>query len=58
MSLFKRSASTARKQYRLFSVDAWIAATSTAAMGCQWQPIEIARAATIRTTEAVEDLDL
>jgi aminoglycoside phosphotransferase (APT) family kinase protein len=49
--------STAREQYRLFSVYSWIAATSTAAMGSQWQPIEIARPAMIRATESVEDLD-
>ena len=48
---------TAREQYRLFSVYSWIAATSTAAMGSKWQPIEIARPAMIRATEAVEDLD-
>jgi hypothetical protein len=47
----------AREQYRLFSVYSWIAATSTAAMGSTWQPIEIARPAMIRATEAVEDLD-
>lgn len=50
-------AATAAEQYRLFSVYSWIAATSTAAMGSKWQPIEIARPAMIRTTEAVEDLD-
>ncbi len=48
---------TARDQYRLFSVYSWIAATSTAAMGSKWQPIEIARPAMVRATEAVEDLD-
>ena len=48
---------TAREQYRLFSVYSWIAATSTAAMGSKWQPIEIARPAMIRATESVEDLD-
>jgi aminoglycoside phosphotransferase (APT) family kinase protein len=48
---------TAHEQYRLFSVYAWIAATSTAAMGSKWQPIEIARPAMIRATESVEDLD-
>jgi thiamine kinase-like enzyme len=48
---------TARDQYRLFSVYSWIAATSTAAMGSQWQPIEIAKPAMVRTTEAVDDLD-
>jgi Phosphotransferase enzyme family len=48
---------TARDQYRLFSVYSWIAATSTAAMGSKWQPIEIARPAMVRATEAVDDLD-
>jgi aminoglycoside phosphotransferase (APT) family kinase protein len=48
---------TAREQYRLFSVYSWIAATSTAAMGSTWQPIEIALPAMIRATKAVEDLD-
>ncbi len=31
-------AQTVRNQYRLFSIYAWIAAVSTAAMGSQWQP--------------------
>ena len=48
---------TAEEQYRLFSVYSWIAATSTAAMGSRWQPIEVGRAAMVRTTEAVDDLD-
>jgi aminoglycoside phosphotransferase (APT) family kinase protein len=48
---------TARDQYRLFSVYSWIAAASTAAMGSTWQPIEIARPAMVRTTEAIDDLD-
>ncbi len=48
---------TARDQYRLFSVYSWIAATSTAAMGSKWQPIEIARPAMVRATEAIDDLD-
>lgn len=48
---------TAHEQYRLFSVYSWIAATSTAAMGSKWQPIEIARPAMIRATEAIDDLD-
>lgn len=47
----------ADEQYRLFSVYSWIAATSTAAMESRWQPIEIGRAAMVRTTEAVDDLD-
>jgi aminoglycoside phosphotransferase (APT) family kinase protein len=50
-------AATAAEQYRLFSVYSWIAATSTAAMGSKWQPVEIARPAMIRTTEAIDDLD-
>jgi aminoglycoside phosphotransferase (APT) family kinase protein len=48
---------TAHEQYRLFSVYAWIAAASTAAMGSQWQPIDVSRAAMISTTQAIEDLD-
>jgi thiamine kinase-like enzyme len=47
---------TAVDQYRLFSVYSWIAAVSTAAMGSQWQPIEIARPAMDLTTTAIEDL--
>jgi hypothetical protein len=47
---------TAADQYRLFSVYSWIAAVSTAAVGSQWQPIEIARAAMLLTTTAIEDL--
>ena len=35
---------TAHEQYRLFSVYSWIAAASTAAMGAQWQPIDVCRA--------------
>jgi hypothetical protein len=50
-------AAVAARQYRLFSVYSWIAATSTAAMGSAWQPIEVARAAMVRTTEAIDDLD-
>lgn len=49
---------TITDQYRLFSVYSWIAALSTAAMGSQWQPIEIARAAMVLTTTAIEDLDV
>jgi hypothetical protein len=47
---------TAADQYRLFSVYSWIAAVSTAAVGSQWQAIEIARAAMVLTTTAIEDL--
>ena len=48
---------TADEQYRLFSVYSWIAAASTAAMGSQWQPIDVCRAALVSTTQAIEDLD-
>jgi hypothetical protein len=41
----------------LFSVYSWIAAASTAAMGAQWQPIDVARAALVSTTQAIADLD-
>ncbi len=47
----------ADEQYRLFSVYSWIAAASTAAMGSQWQPIDVCRAALVSTTQAIEDLD-
>ena len=47
---------TALEQYRLFSLYSWIAAVSTAAVGSQWQPIEIARAAMVLTTTAIVDL--
>ncbi|WP_194163831.1 phosphotransferase family protein [Mycolicibacterium sp. P1-5] len=47
---------TALEQYRLFSLYSWIAAVSTAAVGSQWQPIEIARAAMLLTTTAIADL--
>jgi hypothetical protein len=48
---------TAHEQYRLFSVYSWIAAASTAAMGSQWQPIDVSLAAMVTTTEAIADLD-
>jgi aminoglycoside phosphotransferase (APT) family kinase protein len=48
---------TANEQYRLFAVYSWIAAASTAAMGSQWQPIEVSLAAMASTTLAIEDLD-
>ncbi|MBJ7337705.1 phosphotransferase [Mycolicibacterium sp.] len=51
-------AKAARDQYRLFSVYSWIAAVSTAAMGTQWQPLEVTRPALISTTTAIEDLDV
>jgi hypothetical protein len=45
-------------QYRLFSIYSWVAAVSTAAMGTQWQPVEVTRPALISTTAAIEDLDV
>jgi hypothetical protein len=51
-------ASLAREQYRLFSVYSWISATTTAAMGARWQPVEVGRRATERTTQALIDLDV
>jgi aminoglycoside phosphotransferase (APT) family kinase protein len=48
---------TAHEQYRLFSVYSWIAAASTAAMGSQWQPVEVSMPAMASTTQAIEDLD-
>ncbi len=50
--------SVAQEQYRLFSIYSWIAATTTAAMGSKWQPIEIGRRATERSTQAIIDLDV
>ncbi len=50
-------AETAYTQYRLFAVYSWIAAASTAAMGSQWQPIDVSLAAMASTTQAIEDLD-
>jgi hypothetical protein len=47
-----------QEQYRLFSVYSWIAATTTAAMGSKWQPAEVGRRATERTTQALIDLDV
>jgi hypothetical protein len=49
---------TAREQYRLFSIYSWIAAISTAAMGSRWQPADVGYAAMVRTTEAIDDLDV
>jgi hypothetical protein len=48
----------AHEQYRLFATYAWISATTTAAMGSQWQPAEIGRRAADRTTQAIIDLDV
>ena len=48
---------TAWDQYRLFATYSWISATTTAAMGSRWQPVEVGRRATARTTQAIIDLD-
>ncbi len=45
------------EQHRLFAVYSWISATTTAAMGSRWQPIELGRRAMERTTQAIVDLD-
>jgi phosphotransferase family enzyme len=50
--------STVRDQYRLFAIYSWIAAVSTAAMGTQWQPVEVTRPALLSTTAAIDDLDV
>ena len=51
-------ADLAHEQYRLFSIYSWISATTTYAMGSKWQPAEIGRRATERTTQAIIDLDV
>jgi Ser/Thr protein kinase RdoA (MazF antagonist) len=50
------AADEAWDQYRLFAIYSWIAATTTLAMGSQWQPERIGLASTQRATEALEDL--
>jgi aminoglycoside phosphotransferase (APT) family kinase protein len=51
-------ADLAQEQYRLFSIYSWISATTTAAMGSKWQPAEVGYRATVRTTQAIIDLDV
>jgi hypothetical protein len=51
-------AAVAQDQYRLFSVYSWISAVTTAAMGSKWQPAHVGREATLRTTQAIIDLDV
>jgi hypothetical protein len=48
----------AEEQYRLCSIVSWISATTTAAMGSKWQPADVGWRATVRTTEAIVDLDV
>jgi aminoglycoside phosphotransferase (APT) family kinase protein len=50
-------ADTVERQYRLFSVFAWVSMASTAAMGSRWQPVEVGMEAMRRATAAVDDLD-
>jgi hypothetical protein len=45
-------------QYRLFATYSWVSAVTTAAMGSKWQPAEVGRRATKRTTQAIIDLDV
>ncbi|HVM39279.1 MAG TPA: phosphotransferase [Acidimicrobiia bacterium] len=45
------------RQYRLFSVYAWVSATTTAAEGGRWQPEAYAVEGMERAASAVEDLD-
>lgn len=47
-----------REQYRLFSIYSWVSAATTAAMGSRWQPAEVGYAATVRTTQALIDLEV
>ncbi len=51
-------ATLAHEQYRLFSIYSWISSTTTWAMGSKWQPAEVGRTSTIRTTQAITDLDV
>jgi aminoglycoside phosphotransferase (APT) family kinase protein len=51
-------AGLASTQYRIFSIYSWVSAATTAAMGSAWQPAEIGRRATVRTTQAIIDLDV
>lgn len=46
----------AQAQYRTFAVTSWISAATTLAMGSKWQPVEVGRRATVRTTQAIADL--
>ena len=48
---------TAWRQYRLFAIYAWVAATSTAAMGSLWQPERIGYGGMQRATAALVRLD-
>lgn len=50
--------SIAQDQYRLFAVYSWISATTTAALGSRLQPAEVGWRATVRTTDALIDLDV
>ncbi|MDG2306749.1 MAG: phosphotransferase [Candidatus Binatia bacterium] len=47
---------TLQLRYRRTVLYGWVAATTTAAMGDRWQPIEVGMQATRRATEACDDL--
>jgi aminoglycoside phosphotransferase (APT) family kinase protein len=51
-------AALAQEQHRLASIVSWISATTTAAMGSTWQPADVGWRATVRTTDAIVDLDV
>ena len=48
---------TAWRQYRLFAVNGWLAASVTAAMGSFWQPEHVGLGGTLRATATITDLD-
>jgi hypothetical protein len=45
------------ERYRQSVLYAWVAATTTAAMGSRWQPIEVGMLGTSRATQTCADLD-
>jgi aminoglycoside phosphotransferase (APT) family kinase protein len=48
---------TLRRRYRRAVLYGWVAATTTAAMGDRWQPIEVGMSAMRRSTQACADLE-
>jgi len=45
------------RRYRLHVAYSWVAATTTIAMGDEWQPLEVTRKAVARCNAALEDLE-
>ena len=45
------------RRYRRAVLYGWVAATTTAAMGDRWQPLEVGMSAMRRATEACADLE-